>query len=545
MSDRRSLLDAALAANQSRIPPHVENKAGALQATENAGYSFAMALSHTRFALVFTGALFVACNALNIGQLARWFRDGDRLDYLALGAFLLAGLSLFIALFVLVAHRWVLKPLAILLTILSGTATYFISKYGVAIDSSMIRNAVHTDPTEVGQLLTPQMIPYLLFLVLLPVILIARTNVTFEPAGRYLWGSLKVFVVALCVALGALYSQYDAILRAGNVSRKYIVYSLVPLNVISGSINAAAKSVQPWFRKAEKDIEISARVAAPGNLVVVLAVGESSRRRNFSAYGYQRRDTNPVLRRMEGLHFLDGIATRASTLYALPKILEKNDIKLTTLVSRVGIPTSCLVNYTLYDNCAAVGETKVSGCGHGGRCYDEDVVPLLRENLRSYSSGYRFIVLHLGGGSHGPNYGERHPPEFRKFVPLCEDADVANECSLEQLYNSYDNSILYVDHVVGEAIHALENSRVPYVLIYISDHGESLREEGRLFHGVPPGMKLPAEQAEIPLIVKSSVPISIVPRADYQQGDVFDTVLRLFSIQAERFDLAGGFIEKR
>ncbi len=387
-----------------------------------------MALSHIRFTLVFASALFVVCNALNIDRLARWFRDGDSLDFFALGAFLLAGLCLFIASFTLVAHRWTLKPFAILLTILSAAVTYFISKYGVAIDSSMIRNAVHTDPTEVGQLLTLQMIPFVLFLMVVPVVLIARTNVTFEPSGRYLWGSLQVFVVAMCVALGALYSQYNAILRAGNVSNKYIVYSLVPLNVISGSINAAAKSLQPWFRRDEKDIEIAAHVAAPGNLVVVLAVGESSRRKNFSAYGYQRRDTNPVLRQMEGLHFLDGIATRASTLYALPKILEKNDIKLTTLVSRVGIPTSCLVNYTLYDNCAAVGETKAKHCRHGDKCYDEDVVPLLRENLASYSSGYRFIVLHLGGGSHGPIYGDRHPPEFRKFAPMCEDADVANKC---------------------------------------------------------------------------------------------------------------------
>jgi lipid A ethanolaminephosphotransferase len=504
-----------------------------------------MALSHTRFTLVFTSALFIVCNAPNIDRLTRWFRDGERLDLLALGAFLLAGLCLFISMFTLLAHRRTLKPFAIVLTIFSAAATYFISKYGVAIDSSMIRNTVHTDATEVGQLLSPRMIPYVLFLMVLPVVLIARTEVTFQPSGRYLLGSLKLFAVAMLVTLASLYSQYNPILRAGNVSNKYIVYSLVPINVISGSINATTKALRPWLRRDEKDIEIAARVVAPGDLIVVLAVGESSRRRNFSAYGYERRDTNPVLRGLDDLHFLDGIATRASTLYALPKILEKNDVKLTTLVSRAGIPTSCLVNYTLYDNCAAVGETRASQCGHGGKCYDEDVIPLLREDLANYVSGYRFIVLHLGGGSHGPVYGDRHPPEFRKFAPMCEDADVAGKCSTEQLYNSYDNSILYVDHVVGETIQALDSAGAPYVLIYVSDHGESLGEDGRLFHGVPPGMKLPAEQAEIPLIVKSSVPISIVRRTEYQQSDVYDTVLGLFSIQAERFDLAGRFVERR
>ena len=127
---------------------------------------------------------------------------------------------------------------------------------------------------------------------------------------------------------------------------------------------------------------------------------------------------------------------------------------------------------------------------------------------------------------------------------MCTDADVANKCSLEQIYNSYDNSILYVDHVLGQVIQTLEQSRVPYVFIYLSDHGESLMENGVMFHGVPPGMALPAEQAQIPLIVKSSVPIAIVGRAEYRQPDVYDTVLDLFSIQSRTFDRSGSFIKK-
>jgi len=277
---------------------------------------------------------------------------------------------------------------------------------------------------------------------------------------------------------------------------------------------------------------------------VVLAIGEASRKKNFSVYGYERRNTTPVLQKTEGLHLLNGIASRASTLYALPKILEKNGINLTTIVSRVGIPTSCYVNYTLYDNCELPGETPVSNCGHGGKCYDEDVVPLLQSSVGTYQSGYRFVVLHLGGGSHGPDYRERYPPEFQQFEPMCTDADVATRCSLEQLYNSYDNSILYVDHVLGQVIQTLDRSSVPYVFIYLSDHGESLMEGGVLFHGVPPGMALPAEQAQIPLIVKSSVPISIVARAEYGQPDVYDTVLDLFSIESAKFNRAGSFIKK-
>jgi glucan phosphoethanolaminetransferase (alkaline phosphatase superfamily) len=308
-------------------------------------------------------------------------------------------------------------------------------------------------------------------------------------------------------------------------------------------MSVATKVAKPYIGR-KRTVEVSGRVEAPGDLVVVLAIGESSRRKSFSLYGYERRNTNPVLATIGGLHLLNGIARRGSTLNALPEILEKDGVKLPLIVSKLGIPTACYVNYTLYDNCAEPGETKVSNCGHGGRCYDEDVIPLLDADLDAYSSGYRFIVLHLGGGSHGPTYSDRHPPELQRFEPMCTDADVANRCSLEELYNAYDNTILYVDVVLGEILARLDRSAVPYVFLYLSDHGESLLEQGRMFHGMPPGIPLPQEQAEIPLIVKSSVPIRIVERSEYSQQDVFDTVLDLFSIEANGFDRRGSFIER-
>lgn len=508
------------------------------------GWRPALRMSHTTFTVVFPAFLYAACNALNIDKLARWFTGKDGLDYMALSAYLLAGLCLFIAFFALLVHRRTVKPAAILIVVQSAAATYFIAKYNVAIDSSMMLNVVHTDPTEVGQLLSPQMLPYVVFLIVLPALAIVSADITFQPSGKYLLASSRLVAVALMVAISSLYLNYNPIHRAGNISRKYIVYSLVPVNFLSGGINAAYKSLKPYFATHRKDVAIPGHVESPGDLVVVLAIGEASRRANFSLYGYDRRDTNPELGRTPGLRLLDGVAKRGSTLNALPEILEKDGIKLPTIVSKLGVPTACYVHYTLYDNCASVGEVKASQCGHDGKCYDEDVVPLLEENLRSYVSGSRFVVLHLGGGSHGPLYRDRHPPEFERLQPTCHDADVANQCTREELYNSYDNTIVYVDHVLGRVLRALDASGVPYVFIYLSDHGESLMEEGRMFHGMPPGISLPPEQAQIPLIVKSSVPVAIVDRTEYQQQDVFDTVLDLFGIRTPLFDRSGSFIKK-
>ncbi len=500
--------------------------------------------SHATFCVAFPFLLFAVCNAINIDKLAKWFTLKDGLDILGLSAYLFAALCLFIAFFVLLAHRRTVKPFAILILVLSGAASYFIAKYDVAVDSSMIMNVVNTDPTEVGGLMSLQMLPYVVFLILLPAVVILVGEITFEPSGRYLLTSAKLFAAAFIVAITVLYLNYNTVIRAGNISKKYIVYSLVPLNVLSGSLNAAYKSMKPWFA-SDKHVEIRGSVTSNENLVVVLAIGEASRSRNFSLYGYTRKDTNPVLGEVSGLHLLNGIAKKGSTLYALPEILEKSGVKLPELASKLGIPTACYVNFTLYDNCSAVGEVRASNCGHGGTCYDEDVIPLLQENLRSYRSGQRFVVLHLGGGSHGPIYKDRYPPEFQKFQPMCNDADVANRCTIEQLYNSYDNTILYVDHVLGRIVQSLDASGAPYVLIYMSDHGESLLDDGRMFHGMPPGIALPPEQAEVPLIVKASVPITIVPRARYTQPDVYDSVLDLLSIETPLVDKRGSFIRKQ
>ena len=101
-----------------------------------------------------------------------------------------------------------------------------------------------------------------------------------------------------------------------------------------------------------------------------------------------------------------------------------------------------------------------------------------------------------------------------------------------------------MDYVVGNIIKTLDKSKVKYVFFYLSDHGESLLEEGRIFHGMPPGFDLPPEQAQIPLIVKSSIPISVKKLKEYTQQQVFDTILDLLNIETQVAEKEKSFIKK-
>ena len=501
--------------------------------------------SHISFCILYSTSLYIVCNAVNINKTAKWFYLKNEFSYIGISAFYIAGLCLFIAIFTIFAHRWTVKPLAIIIILLSGASAYFISKYNVAIDHHMIKNAINTDTTEVRGLLSTQMIPYFLFLIVLPITAISFVQITFAGPAKYLIRSVTLFILALFIAIGLLYAQFNPIHRAANMSKKYIFHQLIPLNHITSIINIVQNYVKTYLpEKEKKNIKVSAHTLTEDNLVVVLAIGESARQKNFSLYGYTRKNTNPILSKDENLHMLNGVATFGSTLYALPEILVKQDVPLPTVTSKAGINTACYVHFSLYDNCGTVEQIKVSNCGHDGRCYDEDVLPLLSDNIQSYDSGYRFIVLHLGGGSHGPNYQKRIPKEFQRFHPMCLDADVVNQCTVDELYNSYDNTILYTDYVLGKIINRLDSSGVPYVFIYVSDHGESLMENDRVFHGMPPGISLPPEQKYVPLIVKSSIPLSIIERQEYRQQDVYDTILDLLSIESNVTNKDRSFLKK-
>lgn len=108
-----------------------------------------------------------------------------------------------------------------------------------------------------------------------------------------------------------------------------------------------------------------------------------------------------------------------------------------------------------------------------GECYDEVLFHGLEDYINNLQ-GDGVIVLHTIG-SHGPTYFNRYPPQFRKFTPTCDTNEIQT-CSQEQLVNTYDNTLVYVDYIVDKAINLLKAHQDKFTtsLVYLSDHGESL-----------------------------------------------------------------------
>src|SRR3546814_12037001 len=103
-------------------------------------------------------------------------------------------------------------------------------------------------------------------------------------------------------------------------------------------------------------------------------------------------------------------------------------------------------------------------------------------------------------GNHGPAYYQRYPPAFRRFTPTC-DTEQLGHCSRRAIVNSYDNAVLYADHVIARTIHLpQEQPGYDTALVYVSDHGESLGEASLYLPGVPRAIA-PRQHTQVPMML--------------------------------------------
>src|SRR5690606_18406247 len=95
----------------------------------------------------------------------------------------------------------------------------------------------------------------------------------------------------------------------------------------------------------------------------------------------------------------------------------------------------------------------------------------------------------------------RYPEAFRRFTPECRSAEFS-DCTQAEIANTYDNTILYTDHILASVIDRLaaQEDRLDTSMIYMSDHGESLGEFGLYLHGAP-YMIAPSQQTQVPFVL--------------------------------------------
>ena len=113
------------------------------------------------------------------------------------------------------------------------------------------------------------------------------------------------------------------------------------------------------------------------------------------------------------------------------------------------------------------------------------------------------------------------------------------------MINAYDNTIVYTDYVLHRTIEMLKGfPETATMLMYISDHGESLGEYGLYLHGAPYSIA-PNVQKNIPFLVwmsdafrrKKGIPATqLAEQASHSQANVFHSIMGAFDMRSDIYD---------
>ncbi|WP_313571266.1 phosphoethanolamine transferase EptA [Pantoea piersonii] len=465
----------------------------------------------------------------------------------------------------LASFVWLDRVTVALFILVAAPAQYFIQHYGIVLDRSMITNIIDTTPAESRALLTTPMVLVLFFSgILMAALAFWPRFKKFIPLWKGLiYRGVNIVASVALIALVAMlfYKDYASLFR----NNRELVRSLSPSNFIVASLSYyhhRERANLPLVKIGEDAHQRPQMLNGPKKNLTILVVGETSRAANFSLGGYPR-PTNPLLAEENVAYIPDVISCGTSTAVSVPCMfsnmpraryddaLASHQEGLLDIIQRAGLSVLWNENDAgCKGACDRVPNQDMTalnlpGMCIKGECYDEVLFHGLDEYITRLK-GNGIIVLHTIG-SHGPTYNHRYPPAFRKFTPTCETSQI-QECSQEQLVNTYDNTILYADYIVDKAIELLKahQDRFTTSLVYLSDHGESLGEKGVYLHGLPYAIA-PDVQKRVPMLIWLSPDYQQRYAVDrnclnqqtmkkgYSQDNLFSTMLGITGVQTREY----------
>ncbi|AZE03646.1 phosphoethanolamine transferase [Pseudomonas chlororaphis] len=417
------------------------------------------------------------------------------------------------------AFRRVLKPVLVLLFMVSAGVAYFMNQYGVLIDAGMFRNFAETNATEVRDLLSLKLLVYILLLGVLPSWLLWKTPINYRRWHRELFSKLLVSFICAAAIGGVALANYQGL---ASLFRNHheLRLMIVPSNYVGASFGYLREQVvsarQPFVKIGEDAQRNPTWKNHARKSLTVLVVGESARAENFGVLGYER-DTTPKLSQENGLiAFTDVSSCGTETAVSVPCMFSnmgrknydaskaKNEEGLLDVLKRAGLEVIWRDNQSgCKGTCDRVTLDDVSNlkdpvlCANSER-RDEILLQGLQHFIDSLDKD-TVLVLHQMG-SHGPEYFKRYPKEYERFTPVCQ-SNALNNCSRESIVNGYDNTLLYTDHVLATLIDLLRSNqgKVDTAMLYLSDHGESLGEYNLFLHGTP-YMLAPSQQKHVAML---------------------------------------------
>ena len=450
----------------------------------------------------------------------------------------------------------------LLLLTLSASSQYFMLNYGVLIDKNMLANALETDVAEVQGLLSSKMLPYFLFELLLPATLLLIVPVSagalttrVKKSTRILryCGLLTVILSLLVVLIVGQYQSYASVFR----QHRYLKHQALPLSALAAAAgllrvkSAIAQSHQSYATDAVQQLP-----AASKPRLVIMVLGETVRADHLGINGYDR-NTTPRLAKRNLTNFGAISACGTATAVSVPCMFSylthdtyddavaKHSDNLLDVLQRSGVKviwrnnnSGCKSMCDRVEQDTGFALNSVYHC-NDGECPDLALLEGLEQKiLQQDNTQSLFIVLHQQG-NHGPEYYKRSLEQHKVFLPECR-TNLLSDCEQQQIINAYDNAIVSTDILLDNGISLLEHLSDKYDtgLLYVSDHGESLGENGVYLHGLPYWIAPPA-QTRVPMLLWQSNSLNgglkldnkcVQMKKNVSHDNLFHTLLSLFSV---------------
>jgi glucan phosphoethanolaminetransferase (alkaline phosphatase superfamily) len=455
----------------------------------------------------------------------------------AINVFLSNTLSLFVALttilYLFSFNKWVFVFVASFFNFVSLAGFYTYTHYNIELNFTIAAAIFNTNFNESKENLSLAIIPYFIVFFIAPLILMCLIRwkpiiKNFNIKKTLKTNTLLALFLIFCLTLGYFLSPRDVFYR----KNKYIPHfnffvplnpNYIPVNVIQGFFkNILLRSGKHTYLDLTLDNKFSFANKAKEPLIVVLIIGESARAANFSINGYKR-ETNPLLSKIPNLvSFTDFTSCNTGTIASVTCLLssqsgEKFRAKLQyNLATNIDsfIPIFNKLNFTSYFASTSsyrsadpifyrflqsktINYLAKSKLAEHAR--DELIITSMKDILNDPIKDNKLVIFHTFGSHY--KYVIRYAKEFEKFTPICSKTPniELKDCKINEIVNEYDNTILYTDFVIAGVIDNLKDKNA--ILIYTSDHGESLGETPDAFYHGREFSTAPINEIHIPTIV--------------------------------------------
>lgn len=465
----------------------------------------------------------------------------------------------------LVCIRHTTKPVLTLIFLVSSLTSYFMDTYNIFVDDIMIHNILQTDIREAGDLLTLRLFVYLFLLGVIPSAVVWRVRIEHDTILGACRSKVKLFIgvsVVMSVVVFSFGKYYATFFREQKVLRSYTnptYYLYSAYKYAKHNLTNTPTFVKPIGMDAHIPPSDTERE------LVIFVLGETARADRFSLNGY-RRETNPLLQKEDIINFPNLYACGTSTAVSVPRMFSMYGMEdfsyhnVESTQNILDVLHTAGVNILWRDNNSSSKgvadrveyedfKTPQTNPICDVECRDEGMMAGLDNYISKNAKGDILVVLHQMG-SHGPAYFKRYPEEFEKFTPVRRTAQL-EDCTSEEINNAYDNTILYTDYFLSKVIQFLKpySDTFETAMIYMSDHGESLGENGIYLHGMPYYLA-PDEQRHVPAIIwfgesfKKDLDIEklkIKARGHYTQDMVFHILLGLMEVETNIYNESRDF----